>query len=690
MKFNSKQKIGIFLFGGIELLLFLILKFVYDGVYLFDRLFILSIINLFFCSHFIFPIKKMYDFIYNKRYVLACVILIVFSMLGYHGSSLSVWNDVVQPSYELESDGLVFGSVRKIRVDEYFITTPTILSQYFNNFDSKSDILMGRNSYVNMFPSLPCKNISLLGCLGNLPFLFLPLEMAFSMSWLLKIFVIFFGSFELCMLVSDKKRLYAFMGAMLITFSGASVWWSNMLILGIGAFAVVVMNSFLKAKSVRSRIIYSIIMGIIGANYLMLMYPAWQIPFGYLYLGLFIWLWINNKKSLSFKMLWYVPIVLLVMFGIFLPVFNQSYSIYLETISTVYPGGRNSVGGDGRDQLFGYYLSLFFPFKEFVNPSEFGNFMSFYPLPIILSVVTCVKKKIKKVKMDSLLVILGVVAILLSIWNFVKLPNFITKITLLSSSTAGRSQLVLGVICVLMMVRLMSKYESRGKITNDRLYIITCISIVFNSIIIALLNYYFDSYLDVWMNFIMLIVFVPIIDLLILNNKKTNNILALIMIMLSVVCGVLVNPLAKGLDVFYDKPAAKEIRDIVSVDKDSRWLAVNKHYALPNYVVANGATTINSTNYYPNMKLWAKFDKDGEYEYVYNRYAHIQVEFTNEKTSFNLLTPDYFAVLLNINDLEKLDVDYIISDYNIKWYMSDISECIYNYAGIYIFKLNKK
>ena len=50
------------------------------------------------------------------------------------------------------------------------------------------------------------------------------------------------------MLVTKKNRLYALMGAFVITFSGASCWWSNMLILGWGALAVVIMHLFLKSK----------------------------------------------------------------------------------------------------------------------------------------------------------------------------------------------------------------------------------------------------------------------------------------------------------------------------------------------------------------------------------------------------------------------------------------------------------
>ena len=124
------------------------------------------------------------------------------------------------------------------------MSTPYIASQVFNSFEAKSDILMGREGYVTMFPRLPCKSIAILGNIHCIPFLFLPFENAFALSWFLKLALIFFASFELCMIISNKKRLHSLMGAVLIAFSGASCWWSNMGILAWGALAIVIMNLF--------------------------------------------------------------------------------------------------------------------------------------------------------------------------------------------------------------------------------------------------------------------------------------------------------------------------------------------------------------------------------------------------------------------------------------------------------------
>ena len=75
----------------------------------------------------------------------------------------------------------------------------------------------------------------------------------------------------------------------------------------------------------------------------------------------------------------------------------------------------------------------------------------------------------------------------------------------------------------------------------------------------------------------------------------------------------------------------------------------------------NGAKTINSTNLYPNLKLWIKIDKNGKYENVYNRYAHIGIILA-EKTEFRLLTTDSYEVDLTYQNLKDLGIKYYLTD----------------------------
>lgn len=681
---------------GIGIVLFFLLEFCLayaEKKYIFldfgkERFIFLSIVNLFLCMHFIIPISKMYNYFYEKRYVLAFGFLAIFTLLQYHGSSIAAWDFTIQRNYHIGSGSVMLGKISIIRGDEYYVSTPNLFSQQFNNYNPVSNILMGRTGNVTMFPTLPSKDISILGNICNIPYLFLPIGYAFSCSWWLKVLLIFFGSFELCMIVSEKNKLNSLAGAMLITLSGASCWWSNMLILGIGSLAIVVIHEFFKESKTIKRVLLSILLGILGANYLAMMYPAWMVPFGYVYLGFVIWIILENREKLNYKLLLYIPIVLAVMFGIFLPAFFNSYSIYLQTSSTVYPGARLSLGGEGIDKLFSYYINLFFPFKEFYNSSEYGNFMSFFPLMIIYAVIILIKNVVKKVKTDWFLLIFSIISILLCVWNFIPLPKWLAKMSLLSFSTPARCQLAVGYASILILIRILSKH-SKNSLSKNRIIVSIICSVIFNAFVFNFVYDYFSDYVTLKMFLALAIITLPTVALILINYKKTNKILAIILIFISLITGLTVNPLSKGVGVLNSKPVALEIRKIVSSDKKGRWIGVSTNYAIPNYLVANGASTINSTNYYPNLSLWHKIDKNKLNEDIYNRYAHIQIELTNDETSFELLLHDYILIHLNINDLKKIDVQYILSTYKIENFDDDL-ECIYDDAGAFIYKVKNR
>lgn len=83
-------------------------------------------------------------------------------------------------------------------------------------------------------------------------------------------------------------------------------------------------------------------------------------------------------------------------------------------------------------------------------------------------------------------------------------------------------------------------------------------------------------------------------------------------------------------------------------------------------MAANGAKTINTTANYPNVELYKKLFEQNylerDIEFIYNRYAHIIVEITDEKTSLEYLGADGFKIYININDLEKINITYVVSD----------------------------
>ena len=118
--------------------------------------------------------------------------------------------------------------------------------------------------------------------------------------------------------------------------------------LAYGEIAMILFNFYLKEKNKVKEILYSVGIGIIGACYIMCLYPAWQVPYGFLFLLLAIWIMKQNKEDCNLKkMLLLITVAIAVICAIIIPIFLNSYDIYLTITNTAYPGKRFMTGGDG-------------------------------------------------------------------------------------------------------------------------------------------------------------------------------------------------------------------------------------------------------------------------------------------------------------------------------------------------------
>lgn len=640
-----------------------------------DRSVIFFLFSSFVGLHFIIPANKIWDFIYRKRYIIGITLFVIIVANGYHGSSVYQYNSVIEPSYSIDDNAPFIGTSKAIRSDEFLVDTPGILSQinYNSDFETVNDAIMAREgTTVYMFPQLPTKSISVLSNPKMLGFLFLPTEQAFSFYWYILFFVCFFATFETCMLITKEKRIYSLLGACLLTFSPAFLWWNQLSIFASGFSAIIFTHLFFKSDKIWKKLVYSLLFGYAGCVYIMTLYPGWLLPFGYMFLGLFIWVLFDNRDKLKWiYLLYFIPAVLVLLL-ILLPGFIGSKNTMELMSQTVYPGARITTGGYGENLLFNYLIAPFYTlFKTMGNPCEAGQFIGLYPLPIFIGLYLSYKNfKIKN--NDLLLNILILLALLLSIWNYFDLPIF-AKITLLTISTPDRAQLVVNAICILIIIRIISCYSVK-EVSVKKLTLAICLAIVFVGYGLYTVRATYPEYVTMRVIIVSSLFFILICSLFIINNKKYNSILSACLILISVFNLATVQPISKGLGVMDDKPIAKAVSEIISKDKKAKWLVVDSGPTTifgQNYLLANGARVVNSTNYYPNFELWKKFDPSGEYDEVYNRYAHIAVDINTEKTDFELLQGDLFKVKVSINDLEKFDAKYYVSPNNLNVYNND-------------------
>ncbi len=627
-------------------------------VVLFSELFMLAFV--FALLHIFFLIKPLYEKIYRFRWIIAACALIFCTANRLNGDSLAVYDQLVQPNSGSEYVEPVIGEERSIRSDEFLVESPSKLAASFSDepFGLYNNIQRGTKT-VNLYGAY-LNPLEIARAPFMLGFGFLPLEYAYSFSWYGPIILLFMVSFELCYLIARKRKILSFAGACLIGLSPFYLWWSLPSFILWAQASILCIYYFIKLRKTLGKIICAAGFGISFANFVLYLYPAWIVPMAYVALAFIIWIIHENKRD--FKALrWFHFLIFALgvcLAGLLVLLYLRSISDYVTAISnTVYPGERHDAGGYGLPFIFNYFRTYMYGISDIGNASEFSAILSFFPIPLIAGLITLVKSK--KKKKDWLIILLLIVNAVFIIFCTAGFPLALAKISLLSRSTAVRVVPILALTQVYLMMRVLSRKE------NKRLLhpvIAAAIGVVTAVIAYKYCESTAPGYLSLFwtvVSFAVIIVFSLV--LLSSSKERSKNILAGVLAVISIVTAFTIRPVSIGLDAIYSKPVAQEIQRIVKEDPDADWIAYGGGYLLSGYSVACGAPTINSTNIYPNMELWTELDPEGKYEDVYNRYAHVNVVFVEDETSFELNLDDAMTVYINYDDLEKIGCRYVLS-----------------------------
>ena len=86
-------------------------------------------------------------------------------------------------------------------------------------------------------------------------------------------------------------------------------------------------------------------------------------------------------------------------------------------------------------------------------------------------------------------------------------------------------------------------------------------------------------------------------------------------------------------------------------------------------------------------------DPNGEYSDLYNRYAHIFLDFIDGPTKITKANEDAISLKLSYSDLLKLPVEYVLSDHKLEEGFNNnniLYELLYsdNEGNYYIYKIN--
>lgn len=659
-----------------------------------DRTFIVTCVLFFVSMHFIIPLKDMYEFIYKKRFIIAICLLLLVVVLGYSGSSINMY-DIYVPSDGTENTE-VLGKSRGIRSDEWAVNTPLVFSQNMDEDKTlpyTSSIVRGTDTDMFTVIHSPVLDILTIGKPFTIGYLF-GNRVGLSFWWYGRLIALMLVSFEFCMILTKKKKLLSLCGMLMISLAPAVQWWfSNFLpdLLIFGQLAIVSIVKFIETTNLKQKILSAIGFGISGVAYIFSFYPAWMVPFGYVFLAIFIWVIWQHRKTYRINkrdvIIICITILLMGLLGI------RYYLLSSETLhavlNTSYPGKRFELGGDGIVNIFGYVYNIFTSYKETLNPSESSTMISFYPIPMIIALIYMFRNK----KGYSFIIPLTLVGLLFSVWTFVETNETFAKITLLYMVKAKRVTVPLSLIQTYLMIYVLSHIDKNDKMVKENIAkVLAFVGTI--AIMYLALQQAPEGYIGPFLGCVAGI-FVLTAFYLLFNLKEENkNKLIAFLMAFSIVGGIVVNPVIKGVDIMYEKPLAQKVQEIVAEDSEALWIVDSYGFPIPNYIVANGARTINSTNYYPNEDMLYTLIGDEkekeEIKEIYNRYAHISIDLIKDETHLELLGADHFKIYLNYKQLKDLNVTYILSSRDLNEFSDDSvdMEKIYSENSMNIYKVS--
>ena len=669
-----------------------------------NRIMLVSIIIMFIGIHFVFKLRKMYEFIHNHRYKIACAFLLFVMIFKYSGSSIVEFNSEIQPHIDNTRYHTLLGQTRRIRTDEWATSTTYILSQSKTEvpFQYFSDVLRGTPTDMFTVANSPVLDILMIGRPFQLGFMLFGTDAGLSFYWYARLVAMMLGSYELCLILTKRNKKVSLCGMIVITFSAAVQWWYCMQVLIWGQIVVVLVDKFMTTNKKRNKYLCALGILVSGLSYIFEFYPAWQISFGYVFLALIIWILIKNIKYEKYRFTKHDVAVIVITLLCIALLLGRWYMLSKDTLAaemnTDYPGERNEVGG-GALNLYSYFYNIFFPTEEYLNPCEYSSMLSLFPIPLFLGLIYVIRNKKDLHFWIPMLVVGG----FLSIWCVYGFPEFLAVLTKMSMSTAGRASIPLGTVCIYMLIYLIGNFEKDDKLINKKLsYVLSGIFILFiiykakTTIGFAEEFHYLDKFKILLGGEIFLALIFGVLNI---NNEKIKNYTIYGLIAVALITGLGVNPVIRTTDVLYTKPVAIKMQEIKKENPDAIWAVNDAGWYKNDYAVANGIRTINSTAVYPNFELFEKLlgekAKEEEIRKIYNRYAHVNFEVTDEESNVELLFADNIAIKVNYKDLQKLNIEYILSTVDLNKNFKDNEDArstfkeIYNEDKIYIYEVLK-
>jgi hypothetical protein len=570
---------------------------------------------------------------------------------------------------------LFMAKAQFIRWDELLITTPLALSQLTHS--PRFPVVntnIGNGQNVLISPHVPVWHIATLARPHTWGYFFLGAQRGLAWYWWFRIFACFTVLFLLFEIILRGHKPLAAFGAFWFCGSAYVICWSLWpaqitFFVALGCLAA---YHLLASTKLYTQVVAAALLGLSIPGFVMFLYPAWQVPLGYLFLLIFAGLFVRDRLYLAFRSkprtrLLLLTGALLVAFGLTLAFIRTCLPDLKVMSNTVYPGNRISVGGDySFAMLFkGMYnpVTIYSEQPGMNNPSEASSFYYLFPAAIIGVFLS--KRLIRGLGALGWLLIAYIAGLIF--FALVGVSETVAKLTLLSYVPPYRADIALGLASITLCVYALASVKGASKEASGLWS--KALPFVVSGAVILFFILHGLTLQKTTQGF-------PQVNLVLLASGIAGFLsYCLFAGKGAAFCGVLgavvatsafFNPLATNLDHIYKSELAGQITHYNNQSNDKPlWLAYGGVH--PGVLItALGGRSLSGIHWPPQLALWRRLDSSrGGYEPLYNRYAEVSLLYQPNEIPVAFNSPYAQALTVGISPhnprLKRLGARYVLA-----------------------------
>lgn len=593
------------------------------------------------------------------------VIIYVAASLGkLNGSSIALWRPLLDRHASVS--GVVLGTPKAVRTDEWAGETPWIFSQAARGFSRDNPGLGGEG--VPLLTNLPARHWSMIFRPQMWAFFCCDFEHAFAFYWNFKWFSFLLGAFLFLRCVANDSYTAIF-GALLLFFSQFVQWWFSTptaMPEMVGAFFLALWGLVMVWRAPSRWAVGAVAILAVAAiaQFVFCAYPRFQIPL--VYLALFLGV-AARKTLLTADSRWFraALFVLVIVVSFFIVAcWQHDVAAALRRISSLeYPGKTFYTGGtfDWRE-FFPPFFSLGMTETNF--PARLGNvceasgFLFLAPFLIFYFALELWRRRC------DALIAASVIFIVCAIWFMsVGIPASAAKVTGWSLVEPRRVQLAIAVASVIALCRQLRKpaAHSNGK----PFFVATLFAAVLLFLILQNANQHLHNFVGT-IGLILAAIFFAIAFAALWQRRLA--IAAILLLIPAIGSTALINPINRSLRVLTGDPVFRQLQAIHQANPGAKWLVIGpagsaRARYLPQLLKAIGADVYGGFRVEPEPAMIRALDPAGKYSSVYNRYAEISIVPSNDPTPrFELTFVNTYNIFLPLRSeiLDAMHVTYIL------------------------------